>query len=442
MISKKTEGNKKSSSLANHPCTKFGLVILLFYFLIVLTHRFWLPIAADFLVFQNQPRKADLIVVATPFRPRFLYALNLLQRGLADHILLVGDLRIKMLWSGKTSVELAKNEAIKMGVPAAKIHVKYSTGTRADALQARTLMSSLGLKSAIVVSDPYNMRRLGMVFDHVFDGYGLELALVPTDQKRQTPDYWWLSPHSFVYVIKEWIKLPMNYYLLNSRTVTKVKPPEKEEKKAEELAKKFTEPELEMKDLFSKNFSKNLFRLIKFKIGAFLVVDESEMTTNAIITTALSPEISYCYQKEACKKIFLLSGVSGYTRNNFETEKIQDEINSKTKKLGINLNDLKKVPYTLGDAHQTAHFLNQFMSKNNLKSASFYLPYYETRKYKFYFNKYLNPDFTIHVKPLETSYRPLLEQWLQNAGLGNLYLDQYLIMLHYYFNKFLWSSRE
>jgi len=80
-----------------------------------------------------------------------------------------------------------------MGIPVATIHVKHSTGTRADALQAKALLSSLGLKSALVVSDPYNMRRLSMVFDYVFNGSGLKLTLVPTDQKRNFPDYWWLS---------------------------------------------------------------------------------------------------------------------------------------------------------------------------------------------------------------------------------------------------------
>ena len=67
------------------------LAIFIFYFFLVFTHRYWLPKAADFLVLQNQPRHADLIVVAAPFRPRFLHALNLFQKGYADQLLLVGD---------------------------------------------------------------------------------------------------------------------------------------------------------------------------------------------------------------------------------------------------------------------------------------------------------------------------------------------------------------
>ena len=81
----------------------------------------------------------------------------------------------------------------------------------------------------------------------------MKLTLVPTDQKRKSPDYWWLSPHSFVYVIKEWIKLPMNYYLLNFKTPKKVVPIEELKKEQEkESAKKFIEPKLKMDDFFSK----------------------------------------------------------------------------------------------------------------------------------------------------------------------------------------------
>ena len=124
-----------------------------------------------------------------------------------------------------------------------------------------------------------------------------------------------------------------------------------------------------------------------------------------------------------------------------EAGEIQTEINNKARELGIYPDDLKMVPYVIGDAYQTAHFLNRFMSENNLRSVNFYLPYYETRKFQFYFERYLNPDLIAQIKPSESSYRHLLEQWIQNTGLGNLYLDQYLTMTHYYFNKFLWSSR-
>ena len=190
MVANKTDGKTKLSTLTNHWISILLFIVCISYLLVVITHRFWLPLAADFLVIQNRPRHTDLIVVATPFRPRFLHAVSLLQKGYADQILLVGDARIKMPWSGKTSIELAKEDAVKLGISQSKIHLKHSTGTRTDAMQTKSLMSSLGLQSALVVSDPYNMRRLKMIFDHVFSGSSLKLTLVPTNQKRSSPDYW------------------------------------------------------------------------------------------------------------------------------------------------------------------------------------------------------------------------------------------------------------
>jgi uncharacterized SAM-binding protein YcdF (DUF218 family) len=423
MTTNKTQGTTKQT-----PSTiqLFVLAIVLFYLFIVFTHRFWLPFVADFLVLKNQPRQTDLIVVATPFRPRFLYALDLLQKGYAEQILFVGDNRIKSPGNGETTSDLAKLEALKRGIPESKIHLKHSTGTRADALQAKLLMSALGLKSALVVSDPYNMRRLDMIFNYIFKDTGLELSLVPTNQKRKTPDYWWLSPHSFVYVIKEWIKLPMNYYLLTSRDIKSIPPPQVPKEKPLE---KFSEPFLEKDDLFSRQFSQKFFRLVKFKIGEFLVVDENKAGSDVAITSELSPRVSFCYEKGICRKIFLF----------YEGWRDTKEIHNRAKKLRIDLNDLIMIPHAMGDAYQTTRFINQLMEENHLQAASIFLPYYETRKFQFYFKRFLNSDFTIQIKPLESRYRHLLEHWLQNTGLGNLYLDQYLIMTHYYFNKLLWS---
>ena len=91
MIAQKIDASPNQGVKARYSLRLFVLAIITFYLLIVCTHRFWLPLVADFLVLENQPRHAELIVVATPFRPRFLHALDLLQKGYATQILLVGD---------------------------------------------------------------------------------------------------------------------------------------------------------------------------------------------------------------------------------------------------------------------------------------------------------------------------------------------------------------
>lgn len=119
-----------------------------------------------------------------------------------------------MVWSGKTSLELAKNEALNSGISNSNIYVHHSTGTRGDAYATKALMSLLGLKSAMVISDPLNMRRLSMIFRNIFAKSGFELTYIPINQRKGPFNYWWQSSYSFVYVIKEWIKLPINFFIL------------------------------------------------------------------------------------------------------------------------------------------------------------------------------------------------------------------------------------
>ncbi|MCH8158079.1 MAG: YdcF family protein, partial [Nitrospinae bacterium] len=323
----------------------FVFLMVVLYLLGVLSHRFWLPFAAEYLVLEEEPRSVDLIVVATPFRPRFLYALDLMQKGYADRILLLGDARIKMVWSGKTSLELARDESLKRGVPDAKIYTMHSTGTRGDAKGARDLMSFQGFQSAMVVSDPYNMRRLAMIFDRVFSGSGRDLVYVPAGRKRNSPDYWWRSTHSFVYVVKEWMKLPINWYMLSADSG------KKEEEQGKFDAEFFKYPSegflegraddyYEPVEPLEEKFVQRLGHRVRFGIGGFLVVDQRGNKTDAAITSKISENVLLCYRSGNCRKILVLKGASSYTRANVDPDRLQARVQEEADAMGVDPSDL------------------------------------------------------------------------------------------------------
>ena len=158
-----------------------------------------------------------------------------------------------------------------------------------------------------------------------------------------------------------------------------------------------------------------------------------------IFTSKLTPHVLTCYKNKTCHKIYLLSTASGYTSTIANIGELKNEVESKAKEFKINLNDIVIVPHPIVEAYETILILNKYFVKNNIKSAILFLPYYETEKFHFYFKRFLNPGITLQIKPLESKYRHLLEQWASNTGLSNIYLDQYLIIAHYYFNKILWS---
>lgn len=199
---------------------KFGrslAVLALFYLFIVATHGYWLPLAAEFLIVQDPPEKTELIVVSTGSYERFRYAVELMRQDQAEKMLILGDLRLLTPIPGKTILDLAEEEAVFRGVPRENLILERSTSTLADARAAKKVMESRGFKTAGVISDIYNMRRMAMIFDHVFRGASIQLHYRAVDfQKNQFhPDQWWKHSRDFVYVMMEWIKMPLDFYRIN-----------------------------------------------------------------------------------------------------------------------------------------------------------------------------------------------------------------------------------
>lgn len=191
--------------------------LFLLYLLIISTHKYWLPFFGEFLIVKSSLVEADLIVVSTGSYSRVHYAIELMKKGYSPKMLLLGDTRYKVVLANKNILEVAEQEVLEEGVPREKLIVRHSTSTRDDARLAMQTMMTLGLKSAIVISDNYNMRRLAMVFDRTFQGSTLQLGYLPAELSvSKYTDHWWESYLSFSYVLKEWIKYPINYYLLVS----------------------------------------------------------------------------------------------------------------------------------------------------------------------------------------------------------------------------------
>jgi uncharacterized SAM-binding protein YcdF (DUF218 family) len=193
---------------------RFGIAVGL-YVLLVAGQNLWLPWFGWFLArHDDSPDKADLVIVSTGSYERFDRAVEMVLNGRAERLLILGDRRIETHIPGKSPPDLAADEAAERGVAASRLTVEHSTSTLADANIARRVMTSAGFKSAILVSDFYNMRRAALVFDHVFRDTESRLYYQPVDfwVTQFHPDLWWRYPAEFEYVLKEWMKLPLDFY--------------------------------------------------------------------------------------------------------------------------------------------------------------------------------------------------------------------------------------
>ena len=87
-----------------------------------------------------------------------------------------------------------------------------STSSWEEAVNTRRIMEANGWRRALVVSDPYHLRRLSWTWARAFRDSGLGYSLVATSPQRWDPDGWWHDEKSAPFVIMEYIKLA--YYLV------------------------------------------------------------------------------------------------------------------------------------------------------------------------------------------------------------------------------------
>ena len=113
-------------------------------------------------------RTADCIVVmgarqnngkpSPVFEGRLRYGVELYRKGYAEKIIFTGG---KMPGDNFTESETGKMYALKHGVPATDILTEgESRDTYASLDRVKALMKEHGLKSAVIVSDPFHMFRL------------------------------------------------------------------------------------------------------------------------------------------------------------------------------------------------------------------------------------------------------------------------------------------
>ncbi|MCH7946099.1 MAG: YdcF family protein [Armatimonadetes bacterium] len=114
------------------------------------------------------------------FAARIDHALDLYRRGQVTRMIFTGGL-------GEGDVvsegEAARRYAISKGIPGDSILVEsQSRSTVANLAGAQRLMDSAGLRSAVIVSDPYHLRRAGMIARRL----DLRHVCSPTETSRYT----------------------------------------------------------------------------------------------------------------------------------------------------------------------------------------------------------------------------------------------------------------
>lgn len=191
--------------------TVFWLAVLL---VAVLAHPIWLGALGDFLVARDDLRQADAIVVLAGNSPyRAQHAAELYRAGWAPRVLISNEL---VLSHGVEASWLTLREAglVKLDLPdEALVPLEpVAQSTHHEATVSREVMLQNGWRSAILVTDPFHMRRALWAFHGVWDKAGLEVIASPAENSKYTVENWWRDPNRATRVVQEYVKYP--YYLL------------------------------------------------------------------------------------------------------------------------------------------------------------------------------------------------------------------------------------
>lgn len=138
-----------------------AVALVLFLFILLSVHEAVLQAAGDFLAVEDPLHRADAIIaISGDGQERVRAASELLRRGLGRWLILSGG-----PGGGSGSARQLLDYAYEVGVPDDRILVDDgATSTTGNARGSADLMRRKGLRSAILVTSPYHMRRSAVIF--------------------------------------------------------------------------------------------------------------------------------------------------------------------------------------------------------------------------------------------------------------------------------------
>ena len=129
---------------------------------------------------------------------------ELYRKGVAPKLMLSDG--TKMSWR-TTAIQEMYDLAVLEGVPGSSIlKEERSRSTYENALFTRELMERQGLRSAVVVTSDWHMKRSAFVFERVYRGSGIELHYCGAPDDRSDFEEWWMDGEKQQVVLSEWAK--------------------------------------------------------------------------------------------------------------------------------------------------------------------------------------------------------------------------------------------
>jgi len=170
-----------------------------------------------FLVIEQEPQKADLIVVLNGRdTERSLAAVDLYKQGYSNHIVMARG--SKQPESDELSKRAANNLNRKvffqrtieaMGVPEKSFEFigEGVASTYDEALTTRDFLKKNGYKSILLVTSKWHSKRAYLTFTAALKNDGIKIFIQPSKYDAFNPDAWWKKRNDAELVFEEYVKL-------------------------------------------------------------------------------------------------------------------------------------------------------------------------------------------------------------------------------------------
>ncbi len=176
------------------------------------------------------------------------------------------------------------------------------------------------------------------------------------------------------------------------------------------------------------------------KFAHLLIVDQAVETVDAVVTVDISERVISCYKEGRCPRVYLFIGDLSHSWKALRSINLESLARKKAREAGIRMEDLITLSPVFASDVEYVNYFETLFSRKGVRSALFVQPFYKTRRYDFYFSRFLKSgNLKIYVQPLEDNYENLLHEWWKNTMLDNLFAAEFFRILYYYFNKALWS---
>lgn len=194
------------------PWLVIGFILLAASLALILARESILMAVGNFLIVQDDLQPADVIHVISGEDLRTDYAIQLYKQGLGKTIFFTGGwYETKHYYHGLHGLSVSLAAGVPKSAIALDDSAVTSTYAEAERLKAWIDRSPVPIRSVIVVSDPFHMRRAQWTYRKVLgEGVKIEMAPLPfelTPYQRR----WWEDHDSRDYVREEYEK--MVYYV-------------------------------------------------------------------------------------------------------------------------------------------------------------------------------------------------------------------------------------